>query len=72
MYYGYSDKEKILMADREFIELLGLKTINDIIKSDIFDNVKFENGKLYITLKEKTIKANFIESILYSTTGEIR
>jgi hypothetical protein len=72
MYYGYNNREKILMADREFIELLGRKTINDIIDSDLFDNVRFEDEKIYITLKNRTIKASFIENTLYMKTDEVK
>jgi len=72
MYYGYNKKEKILMADREFIELLGCKSIADIIKSSIADGIRFEKGKMYITLKDKTIKANFIETLFYSATDEVK
>ena len=72
MYYGYNKKEKILMADREFIELLGCKSIADIIKSSIPDGIRFEKGKMYVTLKDKTIKANFIETLFYSATDEIK
>jgi len=71
MYYGYNKKDKMLMADREFIELLGGKSIADI-NGAIADSIRFQDGKIYITLKDKTIKANFIETILYSTTDEIK
>ncbi len=73
MYYGYNKKEKILMADREFMELLGYENINDIIKSGIADSISFEdNTIIYITLKNRTIKANFIEIIFSTTTDEIK
>ncbi len=72
MYYGYNKKEKILMADIEFIRLLGCESINDIIKNGIADSIRFEDGEIYIKLKDKTIKANFIENIFYTTTDEIR
>jgi HPt (histidine-containing phosphotransfer) domain-containing protein len=72
MYYGYNKKEKILMADREFIELLGYKSVNEIINSGIGDSIKFEDGVIYITLKKKTIKASFIETVFYTTNDEIK
>ncbi len=72
MYYGYNKKEKILMADIEFIRLLGCESINDIIKNGIADSIRFKDGEIYIKLKDKTIKANFIENIFYTTTDEIR
>ncbi len=72
MYYGYNKQEKILMADKEFIELLGGESIRDIVKNSITDSIRFENSKIYITLKDKTIQANFIEIALYTLTDEIR
>ncbi len=62
MYYGQNNKKQITMADQEFIELLGYKNFNDIIKNNIAKNIKFENSKIHLNLSDKSIKAN------YSTT----
>jgi HPt (histidine-containing phosphotransfer) domain-containing protein len=60
------------MADSEFIELLGYSTINDILKSNISQNIKFENGKVYLTQNDKNIEANYTETELYTTTETIK
>ena len=72
MYYGYSSREKILMADEEFIELLGFKSIGDIIKSNIADTIKFENSKIYISLNDSTIKANYSKILLHTQKDDIK
>ncbi len=72
MYYGYSSREKILMADEEFIELLGFKSIGDVIKSNIADTIKFENSKIYISLNDSTIKANYSKILLYTQKDDIK
>ncbi len=71
MYYGYSSREKILMADEEFIELLGFKTIGDVIRSKIGDTIKFENSKIYISLSDSTIEANYSKILLYTQKDDI-
>ncbi len=72
MYYGYSSREKILMADDEFIELLGFKNIEDVIKSNITDTIKFENSKIYISLNNSTIKANYSKILLHAQKDDIK
>ena len=72
MYYGYSSREKILMADEEFIELLGFKNIKDVIQSNIADTIKFENSKIYISLNDSTIKANYSKIILHAQKDDIK
>jgi len=71
MYYGYNKDKKIIMADSEFIELLGYKTFNDIIKNGIDKNIKFENNKIYIEQPDKSIKANYAQTLFFTQEGNI-
>jgi HPt (histidine-containing phosphotransfer) domain-containing protein len=54
------------MADSEFIKLLGYKVFSEISKNSINKNIKFENGKVYLELKDKSIKANYTETLFYT------
>ncbi len=72
MYYGYSNREKILMADDEFIQLIGFKNIGDVIKSNIADTIKFENSKIYISLNDSIIKANYSKILLHAQKDDIK
>jgi len=71
MYYGYNNNKKIIMADSEFIKLLEYEVFSDISKNGIDKNIKFENSKVYIELKNKSIKANYIKTLFYTDNGEI-
>jgi hypothetical protein len=59
MYYGQNNKKQITMADREFIELLGYRDFNDIIKNNIAQEIRFENSKIHLNLSDKSIRANY-------------
>ncbi|NEW60233.1 Hpt domain-containing protein [Sulfurovum sp. bin170] len=72
MYYGYNNKKQITMADQEFIELLGYRNFSDIIKNDIAQSVKFENGKIYLKLSDKAIKANYSETAFLTNSDSIK
>ena len=66
MYYGYNNNKQIIMADSKFIKLLGYESFSEISKNDIDKNIEFENSKVYIQLKEKSIKANYTETLFYT------
>ncbi len=71
MYYGYDNKKQIIMADSEFIELLGYKAFNEIIKNGISKNIKFDDNKIYIELSDKSIKANYAQTLFFTQEGNI-
>ena len=66
MYYGYNSNREITMADKEFLELLGYSQFNEILKNNIAKSLKFENGKIYIDQKEKSVKANYTETEFFT------
>jgi len=70
MYYIYDKNNKVLMADGEFIKLLGFKEFEELMKSSIVNSIKFEKGKFVITLEKKIIKADFLETKLFKNGGE--
>jgi len=71
MYYGYDENKQIIMADMEFIELLGYKEFKDIIENKIASNIKFENQQIYIEQKDKNIKANYAKTLFYTNSDDI-
>jgi len=71
MYYGYNNNKKIIMADSEFIKLLEYEVFSDISKNSIDKNIKFENSKVYIELKNKSIKANYTKTLFYTDKENI-
>jgi HPt (histidine-containing phosphotransfer) domain-containing protein len=71
MYYGYDENKQIIMADMEFIELLGYKEFKDIIENKIASNIKFENQQIYIEQKDKNIKANYVKTLFYTNSNDI-
>ena len=71
MYYGYDNNKKIIMADSEFIKLLGYEVFSDISKNSIDKDIKFENSKVYIELKNRSIRANYTETIFYTDKENI-
>jgi len=72
MYYGQNNKKQITMADQEFIELLGYTKFSDIISNNIAQNIKFENSKIYLKLKDKAIKANYSEIEFFTSNDTIK
>jgi len=54
------------MADKEFIELLGYSQFDEILKNSIAQSLKFENGKIYIDQKSKSIKANYTQTEFFT------
>jgi len=70
MYYIYDKNSKVLMADSEFITLLGFKNFDELDRSSVINSIKFEKGKFVITLEKKIIKADFIETKLFRKEAE--
>lgn len=69
MYYGYNDKKELILADKQFIELLGYATFNELLTAKTIDSITFENNKLEFLDQDKKIAANFKESTLYTSSG---
>jgi len=67
MYYGYNDDNKLIMADRSFIKILGFNKFNELVEADIIKALKLENNKISIVQKNQTIDADFT---LSSAEGE--
>ena len=67
MYYGYNEKKELILADKDFIELLGHKTFNELLTSKSIDDIAFENNKLELLNKDRKISANFKETTLYTS-----
>ncbi len=71
MYYGYNTKNELILADREFIQLLGERSFEDLNHQEIEKKISFDNNRLTIQLKSKKIEANFTTTLLYAKEGEI-
>jgi len=67
MYYGYNDDNKLIMADRSFIKILGFNKFNELVEANIIKALKLENNKISIVQKNQTIDADFT---LSSAEGE--
>jgi len=70
MYYGYNDNKQLVMADQEFIKLLGHSHFEELLKDDIVKAVTFQKERLSIKQKNQNVHAEFthteIEGILGS------
>ncbi|MCK5853662.1 MAG: Hpt domain-containing protein [Sulfurovaceae bacterium] len=71
MYYGYNDKKELILADKNFIELLGYATFNELSTAKIIDSITFENNKLEFLDNDKKIAANFKKSTLYMSSESL-
>ena len=70
MYYGYNDDKELILADKEFIKLLGFTSFEELKLSNIMSNVSFENKQIVIKQEQQLISANFFEHKMYGLTGE--
>ncbi|MCH9740329.1 MAG: Hpt domain-containing protein [Epsilonproteobacteria bacterium] len=71
MYYGYNNNKQLILADNEFLDLLGYATFNTLLEDKTTENIKFENNKLTLSLSNKKIEANYTETKLHTSTEEI-
>jgi HPt (histidine-containing phosphotransfer) domain-containing protein len=69
MYYGYNDNKQLLIADQEFIKLLGYSTFDELIKGDIVNAVTFEKNRLSITQSNQHINADFSHTEMEGIEG---
>ena len=59
MYYGYNDNKQLVIADQEFIKLLGYSSFDKLVKGDIVNAVTFKKNTLSITQSNQHINADF-------------
>ena len=69
MYYGYNDNKELVIADQEFIKLLGYSSFDELIKGDIVNAVTFEKNKLSITQNNQHIDADFRHTDMEGING---
>ena len=70
MYYGYNDDKELILADKEFLKLLGFNSFEELKLSDIMSNLTFENKQIVIKQERQLISANFFEHEMYGINGE--
>jgi len=69
MYYGYNDNKELVVADKEFIKLLGYNRFNEIPKKDIVKAVTFQKNRISLELESVNIEANFTHTDVEGTFG---
>ncbi len=72
MYYGYNDDKELILADKEFIELLGFLSFEELKDSDIMSNLTFEDKQIVIRQNRQLISATSIENELYGVQGAFK
>jgi len=70
MYYGYNDERELILADQEFIELLGFHSFKELRASNIMDQLKFENKKITIKQNFQEITSDFLHYDMYGEYEE--
>jgi len=70
MYYGYNDERELILADQEFIELLGFHSFKELRASNIMDNLNFENKKIIIQQDFQEITSDFLHYDMYGEYEE--
>ena len=69
MYYGYSDDKELILADKEFIEVLGFLSFEELKQSNIMSNLKLEDNQIVIKQEHQLINANFLTYQSYGIQG---
>ncbi len=69
MYYGYNDNKQLVIADQEFIKLLGYSSFDELIKSNIVNAVTFEKNKISIAQPNQNVNANFSHTEMEGIEG---
>jgi len=70
MYYGYNDNKQIIMADEEFIELLGYSTFHQLVESNLIGSLKLNDEKLLLEHNHQKISSDFMHYEMFGTNGE--
>jgi len=71
MYYGYKDK-KLIVADQEFIELMGFAFFKELEESKVINNLKYQENKIEIQNNSEIIHADFSQHTMHNREGEFR
>ncbi|HHS93279.1 MAG TPA: Hpt domain-containing protein [Campylobacterales bacterium] len=66
MYYGYNDNRELILADEAFIEILGYGSFQELRRSNIINQLKFENDQIVITQDEQIIHSDFLHHEVFS------
>ena len=70
MYYGYNDNQELVLADEEFIELLGFNSFQELRTSSTMEHLKFKNKQIIIKQDYQTINSDFLHHELYGRDEE--
>ena len=69
MYYGYNSDKELILADKEFIKLLGFSSFEELKDSDIMSNLTFENKQIIIRQEKQIINATATKHELFGVQG---
>lgn len=72
MYYGYNEKNELILADKAFIELLGYQTFDALLKDNVIQDIQLSSSKLILNQCYKKIEANIQETSLYMSTQMVK
>jgi len=70
MYYGYNDDRELILADEEFIELLGFHSFKELAQSNLVQKIIFKDKRIIINQSYQNINSNFLHHEMYGTNGE--
>jgi len=69
MYYGYNDNKQLVVADQEFIKLLGYSSFDKLIKGNIVNTITFEKNRISIEQTNQNVNADFKHTEMEGTLG---
>jgi len=70
MYYGYNEDKELILADEEFIHLLGYNSFEELTKSNIMNSLTFEDKRIIIKQQHQMINSDFSHHEMYGQKGE--
>ena len=70
MYYGYNNERELILADQEFIDLLGFNSFQELKRSNIMDILKLKNKRLLIQQDFQEINSDFLHYDMYGEYEE--
>jgi len=59
MYYGYNQKNQLILADKEFINLFGYKVFNDLEQSSVINHAQIQKDKITFFHQKLAIHAKY-------------
>jgi len=69
MYYGYNDDKELILADEEFIKLLGFNSFEELNEANIMSNLTFENKRIVMTQQHQIVNSDFSHHEMYGIRG---